>query len=317
MSFTYKGLKAVLERHIVTDSEVERQIQRLQQQYPRIASITDRATQLGDEVILDYAGFCGEEQFPGGTAEKQTLVLGSGQFIPGFEEQLLDKVPGEKVTVKVTFPTEYHAPDLAGKEAEFRCTIHEIRVKTAYELDDTFAKEVGQCETMDEMREKMKKSLQAYSDEQGEMDLQDQLIRMAADTLELEISAEELKKGVDEQINTMTAQLAQQGLNLEMYCSFMGTTEEQMRADAEESAKAAIRIKAATDKIAELEKLEATQEEIGVACATIARQNHMTIEELKPYYDAEFEAAVIRTVLMSKAMKVVRDTADITEVTGK
>ena len=312
MSFTYKGLKAVLERHIVTDSEVERQIQRLQQQYPRIASITDRATQLGDEVILDYAGFCGEEQFPGGTAEKQTLVLGSGQFIPGFEEQLLDKVPGEKVTVKVTFPTEYHAPDLAGKEAEFRCHLHEIRVKTAYELDDTFAKEVGQCENMDEMRQKMKKSLQAYADEQGEMDLQDHLIRMAADTLELEISAEELKKGVDEQMGTMTAQLAQQGLNLEMYCSFMGTTEEQMRADAEESAKAAIRIKAATDKIAELEKLEATQEEIGVACATIARQNHMTIEELKPYYDAEFEAAVIRTVLMSKAMKVVRDSAEIT-----
>ena len=317
MSFTYKGLKAVLERHIVTDSEVDRQIQRLQQQYPRVASITDRATQLGDEVVLDYAGFCGEEQFPGGTAEKQTLVLGSGQFIPGFEEQLLDKVPGEKVTVKVTFPTEYHAPDLAGKEAEFRCTIHEIRVKTAYELDDTFAREVGQCQTMEEMREKMKQSLQAYSDEQGEMDLQDQLIRMAADTLELEISAEELQKGVDEQINTMTAQLAQQGLSLEMYCSFMGTTEEQMRADAEESAKAAIRIKAATDKIAELEKLEATQEEIGVACATIARQNHMTIEELKPYYDAEFEAAVIRTVLMSKAMKVVRDSAEITETIGK
>ena len=317
MSFTYKGLKAVLERHIVTDTEVERQIQRLQQQYPRVASITDRAAQLGDEVVLDYAGFCGEEQFPGGTAEKQTLVLGSGQFIPGFEEQLLDKVPGEDVVVKVTFPTEYHAPDLAGKEAEFRCHLHEIRVKTAYELDDTFAKEVGQCETLDEMREKMKQSLQAYADEQGEMDLQDQLIRMAAYTLELEISAEELKKGVDEQISTMTAQLAQQGLNLEMYCSFMGTTEEQLRVDAEESAKAAIRIKAATDKIAELEKLEATQEEIGVACATIARQNHMTIEQLKPYYDAEFEAAVIRTVLMSKAMKVVRDAAEVTETVGK
>ena len=317
MSFTYKGLKAVLERHIVTDAEVDRQIERLQQQNPRIADITDRATQSGDEVVLDYAGFCDGEQFAGGTAENQTLVLGSGQFIPGFEEQLLDKVPGEKVTVKVTFPTEYHAPDLAGKEAEFRCTIHEIRVKTAYELDDTFAKEVGQCETMDEMRRKMKQSLQAYADEQGEMDLQDQLIRMAADTLELEISAEELKKGVDEQMGTMTAQLAQQGLNLEMYCSFMGTTEEQMRADAEESAKAAIRIKAATDKIAELEKLEATQEEIGVACATIARQNHMTIEQLKPYYDAEFEAAVIRTVLMSKAMKVVRDAAEVTETVGK
>ena len=316
MSFTYKGLKAVLERHIVTDTEVERQIQRLQQQYPRVASVTDRATQQGDEVVLDYAGFCDGEQFAGGTAEKQSLVLGSGMFIPGFEAQLLDKVPGEKVTVKVTFPEKY-TENLAGKDAEFQCVIHEIRVKTTYELDDTFAKEVGQCENMDQMREKMKQSLQAYADEQGEMDLQDQLIRMAADTLELEISAEELKAGVDEQMGTMTAQLAQQGLNLEMYCSFMGTTEDQLRADAEESAKAAIRIKAATDKIAELEKLEATQEEIGVACATIARQNNMTIEQLKPYYDAQFEAAVIRTVLMSKAMKVVRDTAEITEATGK
>ena len=310
MSFVYRGLKATLTRHIVTDAEIDRQMERLQQQYPRVASINDRATQLGDEVVLDYAGFCDGEQFAGGTAEKQTLVLGSGMFIPGFEEQLVDKVPGEKVTVKVTFPEKY-TENLAGKDAEFQCVIHEIRVKTTYELDDTFAKEVGQCETMDEMREKMKQSLQAYSDEQGEMDLQDQLIRMAADTLELEISAEELKKGVDEQINTMTAQLAQQGLNLEMYCQFMGTTEEKMREDAEESAKAAIRIKAATDKIAELEKLEATQEEIGVACATIARQNHMTVEQLKPYIDAEFEAAVTRSVLTSKAMKLVRDEADV------
>ena len=99
MSFTYKGLKAVLERHIVTDAEVDRQIERLQQQNPRIAEVTDRAAQNGDEVVLDYAGFCDGEQFAGGTAEKQTLVLGSGQFIPGFEEQLLDKVPGEEVVV--------------------------------------------------------------------------------------------------------------------------------------------------------------------------------------------------------------------------
>ena len=167
MSFIYKGLKATKEVHTVTDTEVARQLQRLQQQCPRIASVTDRAAQLGDELVLDYAGFCDGEQFAGGTAEKQTLVLGSGMFIPGFEEQLVDKVPGEKVTVKVTFPTEYHAPELAGKEAEFRCTIHEIRIKSTYDLDDTFAKEVGQCETLEEMREKMRQSLQAYADEQS------------------------------------------------------------------------------------------------------------------------------------------------------
>ena len=124
MSFTYRGLKAELSRHIVTGEEVDRQLQRMQQQNPRIALIEDRPTQNGDEVVLDYAGFCDGVQFPGGTAEMQTLVLGSGTFIPGFEEQLLDKVPGEEVTVHVTFPKEYHAENLAGKAAEFRCKIH-------------------------------------------------------------------------------------------------------------------------------------------------------------------------------------------------
>ena len=130
MDFTYKGLKAQLDRHIITDEEVDQQIQRLQQQNPRIAVIKDRASQLGDEVVLDYAGFCDGEQFAGGTAEKQTLVLGSGMFIPGFEEQLVDKVPEEPVIVKVTFPEQYHSADLAGKDAEFHCVIHAIRIKT-------------------------------------------------------------------------------------------------------------------------------------------------------------------------------------------
>ena len=167
MSFTYKGLQAQYSRHLVTSEEIDRQLQRLQQQNPRIALVDDRPTALGDEVILDYAGFCDGEQFAGGTAENQTLVLGSGTFIPGFEEQLLDKVPGEEVVVKVTFPEQYHAEALAGKEAEFKCKLHQIRVKTPYELDDVFAKEVGGCDTFDEMHQKMGESMQAYSDERG------------------------------------------------------------------------------------------------------------------------------------------------------
>ena len=155
MAFTYRGLQAEYKRHTVTDAEVDRHIERLQQQYPRIAVITDRPTEKGDEVVLDYAGFCDGEQFAGGTAERQTLVLGSGMFIPGFEEQLLDKVCEEEVTVHVTFPEQYHSADLAGKKAEFKCKIHQIRVKTQYELDDTFAKEVGGCETFEEMRTKL------------------------------------------------------------------------------------------------------------------------------------------------------------------
>ena len=289
MSFTYKGLSATLDRHIITSEEIDRQMQRLLQQSPRIAVITDRPTESGDEVVLDYAGYCDGVQFPGGTAEMQ------------------------EVTVHVTFPEAYHAADLAGKKAEFRCKIHEIRVKTSYDLDDTFAKEVGGCDTLDEMRAKLGESLQAYSDERGEMDLQDRLLRMAADTLEFNPSESQINAELDNQMDNLSAQLAQQGLNLDMYCQFLSTTKEKLREDARANALQSIRCQAAIEQIVDLEGLEASKEEIGEAVALICRQNNMTLEQLKPYYDAQFEAAVIRSVLTSKVMKLIRDAANITQ----
>ena len=313
MSFTYKGLKAQYSKYTVTQEDVERQLQRLLQQNPRIAEITDRPTEAGDEVVLDYAGFCDGVQFPGGTAERQTLVLGSGMFIPGFEEQLMDKVPGEEVSVKVTFPTEYHAEELAGKEAEFKCKLHAIRVKTPYELDDVFAKEVGGCDSMEEMRQRMQESMQGYSDERGEMELQDQLVRQAAESLDTEVSEEQLAKAVEEQLQVLQAQLARQNLSLEMYCSFMGKSEEELREEAKPAAEASVKVQAAIDRIVELENLEATQEEIGEALALIARQNGMEVEQLKSMYDAEMEKAIIRSVLTTKAMELIRAHAEIVE----
>ena len=312
MSFTYCGLKATCDRHIVTDSEVDHQLERLRQQNPRIAVVTDRPTENGDEVVLDYAGFCDGVQFPGGTAENQTLTLGSGMFIPGFEEQLLDKVCEEEVTVHVTFPEQYHSADLAGKKAEFKCKIHQIRVKTHYELDDTFAKEIGGCDTFEEMRSKLAESLQAYTDERGEMDLQDRLLRQAADTLEFTPTEEQIQQELDEQMNNLSAQLAQQGLNIEMYCQFMNTTKEQLREEARPNAEQSVKIQAAIELIISMENLEASKMEVAEAVALIARQNNMTLEQLKPYYDAEFEAAVTRSVLTTKVMKLIRDAAEIT-----
>ncbi len=314
MEFTYKGLKAKLQRHIITDEEVDRHLLRLQQQNPRITEVNDRPTENGDEIVLDYAGFCDGVRFPGGTAQNQTLVLGSGMFIPGFEEQLIDKVPGEQVTVKVTFPEQYHSAELAGKDAEFRCTIHEIRVRTPYELDDVFAQEVGGCYTFEEMKEQLRKSLQEYTDERGEMDLQDRLLHQAADTLEMTITQQALDAAIDNQVKNLEAQLSRQGLTLEMYCSFMGNTPQDIREEMKASAENAVRMEAAIDKIVELEKLEATEEEIGQAISIICRQNNMTVEQLKPHYDAQFEQAVIKSVLTSKVMRLIRDAADITVV---
>ena len=314
MAFTYKGLSAQLDRHIVTDTEVEQQLRRLVQSSPRIAVIKDRPTRLGDEVVLDYAGFCDGEQFAGGTAEKQTLVLGSGMFIPGFEEQLVDKVPGEQVTVSVTFPTEYHSEALAGKDAQFHCTIHEIRVKTPYELDDTFAKEVGECDNMAEMRQKLKESLQAYSDERGEMDLQDRLLRQAAQTLEATFSEEQIQAAMDDQIQTLKAQLSQQGLTMEMYCAFLKTDEATLREESRAAAEAALRGAAAVELIVDLEGLEPTKDELAQALAAVCRQNDLTMEQVKPYYNAEFEQALSRSILTGKAMELIRQAADVTVV---
>ena len=314
MSFTYKGLKGTLQKHVVTEEEVNRQLHRLQQQTPRFAVVKDRPTELGDEVVLDYAGFCDGVQFAGGTAEKQTLVLGSGMFIPGFEQQLVDKVPGQEVTVEVTFPEEYHSEELAGKAATFVCKIHEIRVKSTYELDDVFAKEVGECDTLAEMREKLRVSLQEYTDERGEMELQDELLRKAAETLDVTFAAEEIEKAVDQQMQSLEAQLAKQGLNTEMYCQFMSTSIEQLRKDAEAEAIYTMKAQAVVEEVAKLEGLEATKEEIGLACAQIAQRNNMTVEQLKPYYNAEFEAAVIKSVLTGKVLNLIRQAADVAEV---
>ena len=311
MSFEYRGLTAMMDHHVVTEAEAEHQLRRLLQETPRIQEVNDRPTRNGDEVVLDYAGFCDGVQFPGGTAQFQTLVLGSGTFIPGFEEQLLDKVPGEEVDVNVTFPEQYHSADLAGKAAVFKCKIHAIRIKSSYEMDDVFAKEVGGCENLEQMKEKMRAYLQNYSDERSEMELQEVLIRKAADTLEFEPSEEQIQAEMDEQMQNLNAQLVQQGVNLQMYCQFMNTTEEKLRADTRANAIASVKVQAAIVQIVALENLEATEEDIAEAMSVIARQNRLTLEQLKTYADAEFEAAVVRNVLTSKALKLVRDEADI------
>ena len=313
MSFTYRGLQATLERHIITEEEVQQHIQRLIAENPRIEAVTDRAAQLGDEVILDYAGFCDGEQFAGGTAEMQSLTLGSGMFIPGFEEQLVGAGVGEEVSVLVTFPTEYHAPNLAGKAAEFKCRIHEIRLSTPYEADDTFAKEFAKCESFQEFHDKLAKSMQEYVDYRGEMDLQDRLMKMAVETFEFTPSEEQVQQEMDEQIDTLKAQLQQEGLNMDMYCSFMNTTEAQLREDSRANAVASVRSQAAIEHIVAAENLVAEENEINQAVALVCQQNNMTLEQLKPYYDAEFESAIVRHVLTSKVLKLIRDTAVITE----
>ena len=312
MSFNYKGLEAVYERHLVTDEEIDRHLERLQQQMPNVRSITDRPAQNGDELVLDYAGFCNGEQFAGGTAEQQTLTLGSGMFIPGFEEQLIGAKVGDEVTVKVTFPEQYHSEELAGKDAEFRCKVHEIRETSLYEMGDEFAQSMG-FYTFEELREQVAQSMQQYTDARGQADLEDQLIRQVAEGFAFLPTEEMVKEAVEEQMENLKAQLAQQGLNLEMYTQFTGQTEDQIREDIRPEAVQNLRIRAAVEQIVELENIQATEEDIQKALDEICQQNQITMEQLKEVYDDAFAEAVTRNVKMRKAMIFVRENANITE----
>lgn len=314
MSTIYRGLRANLEKVTVTEAEVDRQLMRLQQQSPKLTPVIGRAAALGDELVLDYAGFCGGVQFSGGTAEKQTLELGSGMFIPGFEEQLVGTNIGDDVVVKVTFPAQYHAEELAGKEAEFRCHVHEIRTKTLYELDDTFAKEVGGVDTIEQMRAVMRQNLQGYYDGRSEMELQEKLLRQAAATVDANFTVEEEAAAVEEQMQALEAQLAQKGLTVEAYCQFTGATAEQLREDARPEALERLRMQRAVDEIVLLEGIKAEKEEMDLQLEAVCRENNMSMEQLKPYMDDNFYAAVEKSVLTYKVMAFLRENANITVV---
>ena len=312
MEFIYKGLKAKLEKHTVTEEELLDSLEQLRQANPKIAAV-ERPAKMGDELILDYAGFCDGEQFQGGTAEYQMLTLGSGRFIPGFEEQLVGAAPDSEVTVKVKFPDQYH-PELAGKEAEFKCKVHQVREISEYRLDDTFAQEVGHCESLEVMKDTVRENLQQYANERSEMDLQNSLLKMAVESYpETEPTAEELKEAVDEQMKALEGQLQQQGATLEMYCQYKQTTEEALREQAVPAAKRNIRANAAIAKIIELENLTASEQEQQEAMELVCSQNHMTFEQMKPYITEEFTAAVKRSVLTGKVMELLRNTAIIEE----
>ena len=314
MSFQYRGLKGEYEKHVVSDMEVDHRLKMLAKQNPRINPVHDRPSQEGDELVLDYAGFCDGVQFPGGTAQMQTLELGSHTFIPGFEEQLIGHNEGDEVSVKVMFPTEYHAPDLAGKAAEFRCKIHQIREKTEYQMDDLFAREIGGVATFAEMRQQYAKAYQDYADNQSEMELQDNLLREAAKTLDFIPTPEQVEEELDRHMETLNAQLAEQGLNLEMYCQFMKADVQKLRNDARAGAIISLKVQKTIEEVVKLENLEVTEEEMEAALEVICRQNNMTIDMLKPHIDAEFTAAVTRSVLMGKVMRLIRDAAEVTEV---
>ncbi|MCQ2418300.1 MAG: trigger factor [Clostridia bacterium] len=310
----YKNLKVNYEKITVKPSDVDDRIAMLREQNKKTLVITDRPSRSGDEIVLDYAGFCDGVQFQGGTAKNQTLLLGSGMFIPGFEEQLIGKNAGEDVDVNVTFPEQYPAAHLAGKAAVFHCKLHEIHELKEYKDDEEFAKDIADCESVEQLRELIKNDLQAYYDAQSDLEMEERLADQICESFDYIPTEEETRASMEQELQSLESQLMQRGLTLEAYCGFTGKTKDELREEMRPEAIRNFKIHKALEEIAKLEGIEADAQSIADEVSEICRQSGVTMEEFLPHYDAEFAATVEKSVILQKTLEKIKEYSEITVV---
>ena len=307
----YKGLKAVKQVQKITDQQLTQELENIRRQRTRTIPVTDRSAAVGDEVVIDYAGFVGDFQFPGGTAEKQPLTLGSGTFIPGFEEQLVGANVGDKVDVKVTFPEQYHAPDLAGKEAVFRCTVHAIQTKEVPELNDAFARQFNGIADLEDLKTQLKAQLQDYAEQYARNKVCDDLLKALTQQVE-DVTFDEVRRETELAVEGFARQIQQRGMSLEHYLQACGHTREEMEKELRPQAENTIKARMALNEICRLEGITVTDEEVETAYLQVAQMYQMTVEQLKQTYGGENEENLRKDILLKKAIAVLEANAEIT-----
>lgn len=306
----YKGISVKKQTNEVSDDEVEHEISHARENAARETEVTGRPAAMGDTVVLDYSGSVDGVKFEGGTAEKQTLELGSNSFIPGFEEQVAGKNVDEEFTVSVTFPEEYHAEELAGKAAEFVCTIHSIAKKELPELDDAFAADVSEFDTLEEYRADVKKNLAEKKEKDAEREIDNQIDDALAAAVKGDIPQVMFDQETERQMQSFENRLSSQGLNLDMYCQFTGMTKDDMISQIKPNAEKQVKVRLALEKIAALEDVQATEDEISAKYQSLADAYKMEFDAVK---SAIGENAVIEEIKLDKAYKLVKDSVVYTE----
>ncbi|MCI9414335.1 MAG: trigger factor [Clostridiales bacterium] len=302
----YKGLKAEKKVEEVTDADVDAEVEKLRDRNSRLVTVEDRAAANGDTVVFDFEGFVDNQPFEGGKAENYTLELGSNQFIPGFEEQIVGKKTDDEFDVNVTFPEDYHAEELKGKAAVFKCRLHEIKAKELPEADDEFAKDASEFDTMDELKADLKKKLSEQREHAAEDAFETQLINQLVELVKADIPEAMFVNRVNEDIREFDYRLQNQGLNLEMYLQYTGMDMDGFRAGFREQAEKKVKIRLALEKIAELEKIEPTAEELEEEYGKFAEQYKMDVEKIKSLIA---EKDLKKDLAVGKAMDLVKETS--------
>ena len=306
----YKGVEIDKIEQEVKDEDVDNEIKALQKRNARVI-LVERPAQEGDTVLLDYSGFVGDEQFEGGTAERQELKLGSGMFIPGFEEQLVGATPGEKRDVVVTFLEEYHAEDLAGKEAVFHCLVHEIKEEQLPELDDEFAKDVSEYDTLEELKKANRERLEAYAKAGSQSQMKDAALGKVVEANEVEVPRTMVEDEMDRMCQELDQQLRYQGMSLQQYLQFTGKDmaafRDELRPDAERQVKTRIVLMGIVDA----EKIEVSEDEMEEELKLMAAQYNMTADKIKEMIGVENLTFLKKDIQVKKAIDFIFDNAVI------
>ncbi|WP_046173994.1 trigger factor [Domibacillus indicus] len=278
----YKGLEVEKESTEVTDEDVENELKDLQKRHAELVVKEEGEVENDDTVVIDFEGFVDGEAFEGGQAENYSIVIGSGTFIPGFEEQLVGMKPGEEKDVEVTFPEEYHAEELAGKPATFKVKLHEIKAQELPELNDEFAKETDEeAETLEELKTKIKERLAEQKKNASEQKLRDDLVEKAVANAQTDVPEAMINTEIDRMLQEFTQNLSMQGMNLDLYYQFSGQSEEDLRSQMKENAETRVRTSLTLEAIAEAENLEPTDEDVDTEVNKMSEQFGLSKEDVQ------------------------------------
>ena len=279
----YKGVKVEATEVTVTDEEVDAKIEKERENNARTIEVTDRPVKDGDMTVLDFEGFVDGVAFDGGKGENYPLTIGSGAFIPGFEEQLVGAEIGKEVEVNVTFPEDYHAEELKGKEAVFKCTVHEIKAKELPEIDDEFAAEVSEFDTLEEYKADVKAKIKEQKAADGKRNQEDQAVEQAVKNAEYEIPQPMIDTQTTQMVEDFAQRIQSQGITLEQYFQFTGLTAEKMMEDMKPQAIKRIETRLVLEAIAKAENIEITDEKVDEELAKMAESYKMEVEKLKEF----------------------------------
>ncbi len=305
----YKGIELKKIEYTVEDENINHELEHMQEHNARLVNVEDRSVESGDTTVIDFEGFVDNVPFEGGKAQSHELVIGSNTFIPGFEDQIIGMNIDEEKDINVTFPEEYFSKELAGKEATFRVKLHEIKKKEMPTLDDEFAKDVSEFDTLEELKASIKEKLEEENTSKAKYETEEEAIKTVCDDVKVEIPSGMVETETDNMIKEIEQRLMYQGLNLAQYLQMMNKTESDMRKELEEQATRQVKVRLVLEAIIKKEKIEATEEEVNAKLEEMANTYGNKVEDLQK--NEGLVTYITETIKSENAIKFIVDNAKI------